>query len=735
MFKQPPRLRVLLAQLPHPSYIDRNVPLAAGYLKASAYQHGLLDQVDIEILDPIFSDYSGCQMVVESIASKKPDIVGFSIYLWNAERTLYVIDKLKSLLPHLKVIVGGPEVTRYSNYIIFNSNIDISVFGEGEITFAEILNHFLTGNPKLEEISGICRLDGHKVSINAPRKRIDDLETIPSPYLLKYIDPKNYKELMIFTMRGCMLGCTYCSWAMRGKLRPYSIERLRNELILIKNSSRTSVVSIVDSAFNASPIFIEFCKMAREINRDNCLKFNCFVQADLVDERSAKLLRECNFKGVEVGLQSSNQQILANVNRSVDMKRFLDGIKCLEREGLQTKADIIIGLPGDSKATFEATIKFANDNKLDPLMFNLSLGHGAMLRRHADEFGAKAQGGPPFYVKETDTFPECDLKATIDCYREISADFDRMQDIHYPPIAYAGDSSISSYETKISDISTIKSINFPIMNIILDVDDFIQRSIDGDSLADTISNRIGSNLSLLIRGEDLGRSKGLIKSFLNKISKNNPYITWDILLETHDIVTQSFIEELISFIQKPKLFLDYRDEFFPMDLPYVRRRCINIFLLSSYTDRDIQVRESNLILKAVINEAKISQAQVQDLFSSKCSGFLIEVPNSMDMKSIMDIMGQLYDNNPSGRSVFFKDWVLQRLWEQEFMKITPGRQASHYELVVDKDLDLSCMFFDETALLWDAIIRRNMIRPEYSGLDMNDISQMAASKLAFQKGC
>jgi len=160
------RLKALITQLPHPSCIDRNIPLAAGYLKASAYKYGLLEKVDIEILDPIISDYSGCQRIIESIIHRNPDILGFSIYLWNVERTLYIIGKVKAILPNIKIVVGGPEVTKYSDYILSNSNIDIFVIGEGEITFVEILKHFLDGIPKLDEISGICYLMKNKTVIN-----------------------------------------------------------------------------------------------------------------------------------------------------------------------------------------------------------------------------------------------------------------------------------------------------------------------------------------------------------------------------------------------------------------------------------------------------------------------------------------------------------------------------------------------------------------------------------------
>lgn len=722
--------KVLLTQLPHPSNTNRNIPLAAGYLKSAAYKYGLLERADIEILDPAIADHSGCQMLIDVILSKRPEILGFSLYLWNVERTLYIIDNIKSILPDVTVVVGGPEVTRESIYILSNRNIDIFVIGEGEITFIEIIESILTGKPKLDDIKGICYQKDGKIIANSPRENIADLESIPSPYLLGFIDPRRYREIMLFTMKGCILGCTYCSWTSRGKLRPCSMDRLRDELILAKNIGDNVIVSLIDSAFNNSPIFVDFCKMVQEINKDKTLKFRCFVQADLIDEASARLLKESNFIGVEVGLQSTNPEVLKGINRSMDIDRFLIGVRNLEREGVPVTVDLIIGLPEDSVTTFENTMKYISDNNLNPILFNLSLGHGAKLSRHADKFGAQIQKSPPFYVLETDTLSNTNLRMLLNRYRDRSADFDRVYNLNYPT-AQGNLANLHSSTSAPPNSLSFDDINYPVRNLILKMD-AAPKSSDVGTLAGAISHKVGNNLSVLLLGssENLQKSKHIIGTLLAQISKENPHITWDILVEAQDQqISPLFAEEISSFIHKPRIFLDHRDELFPKDLSCVRRNSINAFMLLPYSSNcQFPLESSNYIPIAKIDDLANNRSLIQQLLQGRGSGLLIE--STKVSNSIMDALRLIFEENKSKKDVFFKDSVLQRLWEQEFLKVTPEVQAPHYELVIDQDLNLFWKFFDENDLLWDAVSKWNFVKQEYINDDINEIIiNKIASKL------
>src|SRR4029077_11764891 len=108
------RRSVLLVQLPipplGPAPVRGNVPLAAGYLKIYAEQQGLGAFYDIDILSATLANTLGDQALVATLAERSPWLVGFTCYLWNIERTLWIAREGKRLRPGGGGLLRGPEV-------------------------------------------------------------------------------------------------------------------------------------------------------------------------------------------------------------------------------------------------------------------------------------------------------------------------------------------------------------------------------------------------------------------------------------------------------------------------------------------------------------------------------------------------------------------------------------------------------------------------------------------------
>ena len=48
--------------------------------------------------------------IADAIASRHPQILGLGVYIWNASRVAELLPLLRPSLPHLKIILGGPEI-------------------------------------------------------------------------------------------------------------------------------------------------------------------------------------------------------------------------------------------------------------------------------------------------------------------------------------------------------------------------------------------------------------------------------------------------------------------------------------------------------------------------------------------------------------------------------------------------------------------------------------------------
>ena len=143
-----------------------------------------------------------------------PNVVGISLYIWNARWSLALAKAVKRRWPSCLVVLGGPHVpNRSDGYFESHPYADVLVHGEGEVTFSEVLQVQAKEQPRLDLVAGISFKDANGLTVKtACRSRLNDLDVIPSPYLTGL-----FEELMELpyswlasseTHRGCPFACT-----------------------------------------------------------------------------------------------------------------------------------------------------------------------------------------------------------------------------------------------------------------------------------------------------------------------------------------------------------------------------------------------------------------------------------------------------------------------------------------------------------------------------------------------
>ena len=222
----PSKRRVLLVQLPippaGPEPVRGNVPLAAGYLKLMARRRGLDGGWAIEILDPRAANTLSDAGLAAAIAARRPELVGFTCYLWNIERSLWIAERVKQLAPEVKIILGGPEITADNAWVLGRPEVDFAAIGEGEQTFAELLSVADRGwDVPAGAIDGLYVRDPragqseHNDGLNGqamPRFRapLANLDEVSSPYTAGILDAADEQMLLLETIRGCIFKCKFC---------------------------------------------------------------------------------------------------------------------------------------------------------------------------------------------------------------------------------------------------------------------------------------------------------------------------------------------------------------------------------------------------------------------------------------------------------------------------------------------------------------------------------------------
>jgi len=397
--------RVLLVQLPIPrlnfGQITGNIPLGGACLKEAVSD---LSRVDVELLPESVVSYLSDGALEDRVCRINPDVVGFSVFSWNLDRSLYLAEKLKQGTG-CRIVFGGPEITP-DNDQVRSKGVDFHVFGEGEAVFRRLLSEPDFWNEKT-------------ASENAGPL----FQNAKNPYLMVFLEPDLEDILLVETQRGCPYRCTFCYYNKSHKRT--SFKEAAHLLPVFQWGIRRGIseIYLLDPSLNVRPRLDAFLREIASINPDRKTGFFSEIRAETVDDKRADLFFKAGFTGFEIGLQSTNENALSLVNRRTDMNRFLKGAEALLKKEISLSLDLIAGLPGDDLKGFMRSVDFAAAHGLgrDVQIFPLSVLPGTRMRRDARKLGLRFEPHPPYTVIETPTFSREDLLLAYD-YAETRLD-------------------------------------------------------------------------------------------------------------------------------------------------------------------------------------------------------------------------------------------------------------------------------------------------------------------------
>lgn len=394
-------LKVKLLQLPVPEverlYSNENIPLAAAYLKSWLLSENILSNEQVEIVDTDVVNFGGDLAVVNKLLKEKPEVIGFTVYMWNLERTAVVSEMIKSRNPEVKIVWGGPEVQEdIGDYPC----CDVFFVGEGEYIFADFIADCKEGK-------------GHKRFYKSSEPV--DLQKLNNPYSEGILVPEKGGAMLVETMRGCIYPCKYCFYSKSFKGLRYFPEEQLEEIFRIANDSGVSEIYLMDPSFNCSK---DLKGRLENISRLNSRSINIHteIRLEAVNGELADGLARAGVKSVEVGLQSVNDDVLKRVGRSWNMDKFILGGKLLKEKGIDIKTGVIMGLPGENMDGFMRTLDFVMEQELEESMeiYPLSLIPGTVLRDLAEEMGVTYMDVAPYWVLDSGGMDEREIRYLIE---------------------------------------------------------------------------------------------------------------------------------------------------------------------------------------------------------------------------------------------------------------------------------------------------------------------------------
>ncbi len=434
---------------------------------------------------------------------RSPGIVGFSCYLWNIDRTLWIAAQVKRHCPDIVIVLGGPEITNDNAWVLESGVVDYAVVGEGEQTFSELLDSMLVGDQDSRLIPGLWRASRPQVPLF--RKPLANLDEVSSPYLHGILNAADERMLLLETIRGCVFKCKFCYYPKSyDSLYFVSEQKIIQNLQHARDADVTEVI-LLDPTLNQRKDFDEFLRLLARENPDQRFTYFGELRAEGIKPETAKLLREANFTEVEIGLQSVDPATQGLMDRRNNMKAFERGVSALMDAGIRVKVDLIIGLPGDTLASVRRGFDYLSSSKLftSTQVFNLAILPGTAFRSEAEQLGLQFQSRPPYYVLETPTLKTNDLY-------QLMAEAQDVFETEWDPFPEP------KLQFSASD-ECVECVRF-------DLDDSVGVDLPPAS-------RRAQALTLWFKAEDLSMHTTTMQSVVTEVLKDCPHTTIQIVLE------------------------------------------------------------------------------------------------------------------------------------------------------------------------------------------------------------
>lgn len=354
------------------------------------------------------------EAVLDRILKEKPEVVGFSTYIWNVTAVFALAKEVRKALPQVKIVLGGPEVGyRAENVLQTLPEADAVLSGEGEYPFASFLLSLLNDTP-WEQVPGLSFRTENGVHIAEPYLPKEDPV---SPYGEEYFKALNGRIAYLETSRGCPYSCAFCLSGRCGTVRFFDLETAKSNLLRLA-SSGAKTIKLVDRTFNANRErayeLISFITehYGKEIPQGVCFHFE--IAGDILDDRLLSSLANVPKGAVqlEIGLQSFCEKTLAAVHRKTDLQKLERNIRALiAPRNIHIHIDLIAGLPFEDAKTFAESFNRAYALSPDMLQFGfLKLLHGAPMREEPEEYPCTFSKEPPYEVTSTPWLTKEDLQ-------------------------------------------------------------------------------------------------------------------------------------------------------------------------------------------------------------------------------------------------------------------------------------------------------------------------------------
>ena len=351
----------------HDNHQDSNTfPLGAGYIAAVLREQN----VEVETYCMDVFHYTN-EDLIEHLNDNNYDLVmaGFMVPRWRRTvRTLCTTIR-ENIDHNAWFILGGYGPSAIPEYIIEQTGADIIIVGEGELQMVDVVHSKRTGGKDtLDQISGIVYRNNGVIHTNPRRPKNNNLDSLPFPaWDLFPMDryTTNYKFTgmgdddragSLISTRGCTDKCSFCFRLEQG-IRSRSPESVVEEMILLNKNYGINYYKFSDElAIISKGKILKLTNLIKQ--KLPGIHYRMDVRVSIFSDDIAFALRESGCVFLNIGFESSSQEVLDQMNKRVAVNQNVRAAEIAIKYGIGLGINMIWGMPSDNEKTLRDNAMF-----------------------------------------------------------------------------------------------------------------------------------------------------------------------------------------------------------------------------------------------------------------------------------------------------------------------------------------------------------------------------------------
>lgn len=269
--------------------------------------------------------------------------------------------------PELPVVWGGWHPSMFGPECLGEPSVDVAVQGQGEATFAEVVERLERGVSLAGCAGTTYRAADGTPERNPPRPLADVNGFRRHDYRLLDVERtftlKGKRQLDYISSQGCAFRCAFCADPFVYGRKWVGLEpaRIGEEVEELWRRYRFDDLSFQDETYFTYPARVE--AVADELlGRGLPITWAATLRADQCARLPEAVFAKCKASGLRrvlVGVESGSQETLDRIKKDIKLDQVLATAERCRRHEVAVIFPFIVGFPGESDESVAATLGFA----------------------------------------------------------------------------------------------------------------------------------------------------------------------------------------------------------------------------------------------------------------------------------------------------------------------------------------------------------------------------------------